>query len=78
MLLVPSTIQPISIISNPAAVRPYGKDFIVMDCDDLFYSAGTLDPIDVDQFADHVAKMHSNDDYLFSEEYSVSGGIEAW
>ena len=35
--------------------------------------AGTLDPIPVDQFARHIVQMHSNDDYLFSEEYSVSG-----
>ena len=37
--------------------------------------AGTLDPIPVHQFASHVVLMHSNDDYLFSEEYSVSDVI---
>lgn len=34
--------------------------------------AGTLQPVPVPGFADHVNHMHANDDYLFSEEYSVS------
>ena len=36
------------------------------------YLAGTMEPIPVSQFKAHVLKMHSNDDYLFSEEYAVS------
>ena len=34
--------------------------------------SGTMEPIPLDKFKDHVERMHSNDDYLFSEEYSVS------
>ena len=37
--------------------------------------SGTINPVSVDDFKDHVQKMHSNDDYLFSEEYSVSFGF---
>ena len=33
--------------------------------------SGTMEPIPLDKFKDHVKRMHSNDDYLFSEEYSV-------
>ena len=33
---------------------------------------GTMEPIPLDKFKDHVVRMHSNDDYLFSEEYNVS------
>ena len=36
------------------------------------YTAGTLVPIPVEEFAEHVKKMHSNDDFMFSEEYLVS------
>ena len=34
--------------------------------------AGTLKPIPVSAFGTHVKRMHANDDYLFSEEYTVS------
>ena len=37
-----------------------------------FPAAGTLQPVPVPEFADHVNHLHANDDYLFSEEYSVS------
>ncbi len=33
--------------------------------------AGSIQPIQVEDFKEHVHKMHSNDDYLFSEEYNV-------
>ena len=33
--------------------------------------SGTMEPIPLDKFKDHVQRMHSNDDYLFSEEYNV-------
>ena len=34
--------------------------------------SGTMEPIPLAMFKDHVQRMHSNDDYFFSEEYSVS------
>jgi len=34
--------------------------------------AGTLKPIPISEFGTHVKRMHANDDYLFSEEYTVS------
>ena len=34
--------------------------------------ADTRDVIPVMDFKEHVRKLHANDDYLFSEEYSVS------
>jgi len=46
----------LSIIPNPLAKE---------------YHAGTLQPVPVPGFADHVNHMHANDDYLFSEEYSA-------
>ena len=33
---------------------------------------GNVHPVQVDNFKAHLQKMHSNDDYLFSEEYGVS------
>ena len=33
--------------------------------------SGTMEPIPLNKFKDHVERMHSNDDYLFSEEYNV-------
>ena len=33
--------------------------------------AGTHEPISVEEFADHVRMLHANDDYLFTEEYTV-------
>ena len=34
-------------------------------------TAGTHDPIKVANFPNHVRNLHANDDYLFTEEYSV-------
>lgn len=31
-----------------------------------------MEPIPVEQFKEHVKSLHRNDDYPFSEEYSVS------
>ena len=53
----PNTIQMQPVIVNPNPVSPY---------------SGTLEPIPLDKFKEHVQRMHSNDDYLFSEEYNVS------
>ena len=36
-----------------------------------------MDPVPVKDFGKHVNHMHSNDDYLFSEEYSVSEAKDA-
>ena len=36
------------------------------------YVAGTHNPVPVENFADHVRRLHANDGYLFTEEYSVS------
>ena len=36
------------------------------------YSAGTREPVNVRDFADHVRNLHANDDFYFSEEYAVS------
>lgn len=44
------------VFINPHTVSPY---------------SGTMEPIPVEKFKDHVQRMHSNDDYLFSEEYNV-------
>ena len=38
----------------------------------------SIQPIPVKDFKEHVQKMHSNDDYLFSEEYSVSPNLCLW
>ena len=35
-------------------------------------TVGTLQPVPVRDFADHVKYLHANDDYLFTEEYGVS------
>ena len=35
-------------------------------------TVGTLQPVPVRDFADHVKFLHANDDYLFTEEYGVS------
>ena len=39
---------------------------------------GSISPIPVKEFKEHVQKMHSNDDYLFSEEYSVRSTIQLY
>lgn len=36
------------------------------------YVAGTQDPVRVADFPRHVKNLHANDDYLFTEDYSVS------
>ena len=38
-------------------------------------AAGTHEPITVREFPEHVKRMHANDDFLFTEEYHVSGGL---
>jgi len=50
-------LQSLTIIQNTESVKPY---------------AGTLKPIPISEFGTHVKRMHANDDYLFSEEYTVS------
>ena len=35
-----------------------------------------FEPIPVDDFKEHVKSLHRNDDYPFSEEYSVSMSID--
>ena len=52
----PHSIQMQPVVINPHPVSPY---------------SGTMEPIPLDKFKDHVERMHSNDDYLFSEEYNV-------
>ena len=49
-------VQMQPVFINPHPVSPY---------------SGTMEPIPLDKFKDHVERMHSNDDYLFSEEYNV-------
>lgn len=49
------------VFINPNPVSPY---------------SGTMEPIPVDKFKDHVHRMHSNDDYLFSEEYNVRSPLQ--
>ena len=49
-------LQMQSLFINQQTVSPY---------------TGTMEPIPLDKFKDHVERMHSNDDYLFSEEYNV-------
>ena len=44
------------VLVNPHPISPF---------------SGTMEPISLDKFKDHVERMHSNDDYLFSEEYNV-------
>ena len=44
------------VMINPMTVSPF---------------SGTMEPIPLEKFKDHVERMHSNDDYLFSEEYNV-------
>ena len=53
----PDNPNEIRMIENPTAISAY---------------SGTLEPIPLDKFKEHVEHMHSNDDYLFSEEYNVS------
>ena len=36
-----------------------------------FLLANSREPIHINEFPDHVANMHSNDDYIFSVEYPV-------
>jgi protein tyrosine phosphatase len=48
-------VQMQPVFINPHPVSPY---------------SGTMEPIPIDKFKDHVERMHSNDDYLFSEEYN--------
>jgi len=43
-------------VLNPVAPQPY---------------LGTFQPIPVSEFRDHVAHMHADSDYRFSEEYGV-------
>ena len=38
-------------------------------------TVGTLQPVPVRDFADHVKFLHANDDYLFTEEYGVSSAM---
>ena len=38
----------------------------------LNISDGNRQPISVEDYPAYVAQMHSNQDYLFTEEYSVS------
>ena len=46
-------------------------DLLAITSDNL--SPGHLfEPIPVEQFKEHVKSLHRNDDYPFSEEYSVS------
>jgi netrin-G3 ligand len=48
-------IQMQQVIINPQPISPF---------------SGTMEPIPLEKFKDHVERMHSNDDYLFSEEYN--------
>lgn len=74
-------IMPMSqVITNPTSIMPrcYGQCFkcYQIACRFFFmhldYAVGDVHSVEVDDFKAHVQKMHSNDDYLFSEEYSVS------
>lgn len=38
----------------------------------LISPVGTHEPVSIEEFADHVKMLHANDDYLFTEEYTVS------
>ena len=38
----------------------------------MLYVGHLFEPIPVEQFKEHVKSLHRNDDYPFSEEYSVS------
>ena len=49
-------VQMQPVLVNPHPISPF---------------SGTMEPIPLDKFKDHVERMHSNDDYLFSEEYNV-------
>lgn len=68
--------QPVSfsnIIENPFteqhSVLEYRKCVLIL----IVYisTAGTHEPVRVADFPRHVKSLHANDDYLFTEEYSV-------
>ncbi len=56
----------------------------ICDADGFFLLADPAIPISVSDFSNHVRTLHANDNYLFTEEYSVSNNnenhaaIKAW
>lgn len=69
---------PMEVIENTGASyipKAYGQsnnNYTTIRTSWIGYIPGTVSPIPIADFREHVHKMHSNDDYLFSEEYSVS------
>lgn len=73
-----TNVQPLSVIQNPSLVaKPYGRKNTTANNEldivkDILPIGHLFEPISVEQFKEHVKSLHRNDDYPFSEEYSVS------